>query len=140
MPARARAGSGMSIKPNRQSTLHAGVGQIDVLGVHDPELHVAQTPGLGPAPRCFHHGRAHVGRDQEPVRGHPGGGQEAGLAWPGGQLQHRLARLGVDVVEEPVRHSTLHLEEAVPVALPRGRQSVRPLSRLLAGIERRTSP
>jgi hypothetical protein len=114
----------------REHGVDARVRQLDGLGVHDTELDVAKTAGFGTPPGCVDHARRDVRGDEATVGADTLGGEEAGLARPGGQLEDRLARPGMDLLDEPVGYRARAFEEVRAVAFPRLRQELFVLDRL----------
>src|SRR5262249_43064840 len=62
--------------------------------------------------------------DKAPPRADALGREKARLAGPGCELEDRLARPGIDLVDEPVGHRARPLEQLRPVAFPRQGQEL----------------
>jgi hypothetical protein len=93
--------------------------QLDGLGVHDTELDIAETTGLGAPLGRIDHARRDIRGDETTLRADALGHKEACFTRPGGELEDRLARPGIDLVDEPLRHRARALEQVHTVALPR---------------------
>src|SRR5581483_11407249 len=102
----------------------AGVGEIDGLRVHRAALHVVEATGGRASTGRVDHAGGEVGGDETARRADALGDEEAGLARTGRQLEVRTTRTGVEVVDDPVGHRPLVLEQARPVRLPRGRDRI----------------
>jgi hypothetical protein len=94
------------------------VGKIEILGVQHTELDVPDPELRCPSPSDLDHGRAPVARDDPPFGADEPRNFQAGLARPGGELEHRVARLRPELVEEPLAHRRGHLLDSLPCARP----------------------
>jgi hypothetical protein len=86
----------------RKHPVDAAVGQVDLLGVDDAAFDVIEAALAGPATSRRHHRGREITADEAAGRTESSGGQEAGLAGARRQLQHGLARLRVDLLDEPL--------------------------------------
>ena len=107
------------------------------MGVHDAALDVAESACLHAMPCGFDHARPEIRRDEPAPGTEPLRREKACLARPRGELQHGLTRLRIELIDHPLRHVALALEQTIPVTLPRSSQIVGPLASLVGRVGRR---
>ena len=108
------------VAPAAQHGVDARHRQVDPFGVEHLELDVAQAERGRALARAGEHRLGLVGDDRAADRRHQLGGEQAGLPQPGRQLEHPLAGLRGDRVDQPVRDRRAELAQQLLAAHPAG--------------------
>ena len=128
------------VAPAAQHRVDARHRQVDPFGVQHLELDVAQAELGRPLARAGEHRLGLVGDDRAADRRDQLGGEHARLAEARRQLEHALAGLRGDRVDQPVRHRRAELAQHLLAAHPAG-GGLFPAceARVAVGVRRRSS-